>query len=102
MGVPKTLLPELVRNVYTNEILCPQAFARNDSPSAGEVVRTLCRQSLGGPAIGLAFALCLALWLRFARQDVFSHGGAMLAAAYGSYIVVRNEKNYTRPRKIGS
>jgi len=37
----------------------------------------------------------LALWLRFVSLDVFSHVGAMLAAACGSYIVV-TKRNKTR------
>ncbi|CAL8468287.1 g7827 [Coccomyxa elongata] len=67
-----------------------QGYTEGLAQSAGGVFALLCRQSLGGPAVGLAFALCLLGWLRgvpAARQEPVLAAVLMLVAAYGCFFV---------------
>lgn len=66
-----------------------QGYTEGVAQSPGGVVALLCRQSLGGPAVGLAFALCLLAWLRAvptARQEPVLAAVLMLVAAYGALL----------------
>ncbi len=43
--------------------------------------------SAGGPAVGMAFALCLSAWLKLAGGNLLADLGMTLVAAYGSFHV---------------
>eukprot|EP00208_Stichococcus_sp_RCC1054_P003626 CAMPEP_0206134718 /NCGR_PEP_ID=MMETSP1473-20131121/172_1 /ASSEMBLY_ACC=CAM_ASM_001109 /TAXON_ID=1461547 /ORGANISM="Stichococcus sp, Strain RCC1054" /LENGTH=489 /DNA_ID=CAMNT_0053526339 /DNA_START=204 /DNA_END=1673 /DNA_ORIENTATION=- len=63
------------------------AFVRGESLNAGGVIKMLARQSVGGPAIGVAFAVCLAGWLRWVPQEAPAAAGAALTAAFAAFFV---------------
>ena len=64
-----------------------QIFVRGQSSSVGSVVKLLARQSLAGPATGLAFGLFSTIWLYFAETDANIWSVILLVAAFGSYYV---------------
>ena len=66
---------------------CVQIFARGQSSNAGGIIKLLCRQSLGGPATGIAFGLCTSLWLYGLPYEANSASTNLLVAAYASYFV---------------
>ena len=69
-----------------------QRFVADEHTTARDVVATLCRQSLGGPAIGLAFALCLLLLAQLHRTwlEPQALGSASLLAAFASFFVAED------------
>ncbi len=72
---------------FNKPVACMQRYTAGEAQSPGGVVSLLCRQSLGGPAVGLAFALCLLGWLRFmpaAQEEPVLAATLMLVAAYGA------------------
>ena len=64
-----------------------QIFVRGQSSSVGGVIKLLARQSLAGPATGLAFGLCGTIWLYLAETDANIWSVILLVAAFGSYYV---------------
>ncbi|KAK9814058.1 hypothetical protein WJX72_000127 [[Myrmecia] bisecta] len=64
-----------------------RSLVRGGGMNAAAVVRLLCRQSLGGPAIGLAFGLCLTAALLLTPLELLPQLGLTLVAAFGSFIV---------------
>lgn len=70
-------------------VACMQKYTEGEAQSPGSIVSLLCRQSLAGPAVGLAFAVCLLAWLRFvpaAQQEAVLAATLMLIAAYGVFL----------------
>ncbi|KAA6418166.1 MAG: Na+ H+ antiporter [Trebouxia sp. A1-2] len=55
--------------------------------SASGYVKLAFQLSAGGPAVGMAFALCLSAWLKLAGGNLFADLGMTLVAAYGSFHV---------------
>lgn len=77
----------MTSDCYHDRSLCLQAFVRGESLNAGGVIKMLARQSVGGPAIGVAFAVCLAGWLRWVPQEAPAAAGAALTAAFAAFFV---------------
>lgn len=69
-----------------------QGFVRGQSSSAQAVIATLARQSLGGPAIGVAFAVCLVLYIRlpFVQKEPVLITSASILAAYSCFFVAED------------
>ena len=69
-----------------------QRFVAGEHTTARDVVATLCRQSLGGPAIGLAVALCFLLLAQLHRAwlEPLALGSASLLAAFASFFVAED------------
>lgn len=72
--------------------LLMQRFVAGKHTTARDVVATLCRQSLGGPAIGLAFALCFLLLAQLPTTwlEPLALGSASLLAAFASFFVAKD------------
>lgn len=58
-----------------------------NSSDVAQVVKLLFRQSLGGPATGLAFGICALILAKISPPDTNSVSTILLVAAYGSYFV---------------
>lgn len=72
--------------------LLMQRLVAGEHTTARDVVATLCRQSLGGPAIGLAFALCFLLLAQLPTTwlEPLALGSASLLAAFASFFVAED------------
>ena len=64
-----------------------QTIVEGHPASGASYVKLAFRLSLGGPAVGLAFALCLSAWLRFMGGSLCADLGMTMVAAYGSFHV---------------
>ncbi|DBB05082.1 TPA: hypothetical protein ACH3X3_010346 [Trebouxia sp. C0006] len=60
---------------------------QGSSESASGYTKLAFQLSAGGPAVGMAFALCLSAWLKLAGGNLFADLGMTLVAAYGSFHV---------------
>ena len=69
---------------------CWQSAVQGYRQSADGVLKVLCRQSLGGPAIGVAFALCALLCGMLLPPDACLHSSLLLAGAYGCFVVAED------------
>ena len=61
-----------------------QTIAEGDTKNGGGYVKLAFKLSAGGPAIGLAFALCLAALLRWVGGNILADLGMTVVSAYGS------------------
>ncbi len=64
-----------------------QKSVQGSSESASGYTKLAFQLSAGGPAVGMAFALCLSAWLKLAGGNLFADLGMTLVAAYGSFHV---------------
>lgn len=68
-----------------------QSLVQGNRTTAAAVVRLLCRQSLAGPAIGLAFGLFLVVGLDYwSPGDSIAQLGLTLTAAFGAFVVAED------------
>jgi len=64
-----------------------QKSVQGSPESASGYAKLAFQLSAGGPAVGMAFALCLSAWLKLAGGNLFADLGMTLVAAYGSFHV---------------
>ncbi|GAQ79623.1 Na+/H+ antiporter [Klebsormidium nitens] len=71
-------------------IVCT-GLVQGNGTTAGAIVRTLCRQSLAGPAIGLAFGLLLVFGIDYWPADGYiTELGLTLAASFGAFTLAED------------
>lgn len=73
--------------VKPSPVCCSQTVVQGKPGSSSGYVKLAFKLSAGGPAVGIAFALCLAAWLRFAGGNLSADVSMTLVASYGSFHV---------------
>ncbi len=71
----------------TAVLFCVQTVVQGHPDSGRGYVKLAFQLAAGGPAVGIAFALCLSAWLKYAGGTLFADLSMTLVAAYGSFHV---------------
>ena len=79
--------PGVTKRCHQCSLSFLQVVVQGRPASASEFVKLAFQLSLGGPAVGIAFAICLSAWLKCAGGKLFADLGMTLVAAYGSFHV---------------
>lgn len=64
-----------------------QGALQGQQLTPGSVIKQLCQLTLGGPAVGAAFGLCMVVWLRYVYNSAVVEVTMTIVAALGAFIV---------------